>query len=290
MSNYATTSIRNDLFNKKVVPLACTAVHHALETSRVESNQITHLIAVTCTGFANPGFDVALIEQGLVPPTVHRYSLGFMGCYGAFPALELAYMIARADPSAHILCICAELCSLHFQPHLGTFDDILSSVLFADGVAVVVVGRNSDVLSSIVPRIRSFESRLLPEGEEDMSWSIGDTGFKIVLSPYVSRIIGNAIEELIPESWEQQKGGPDHWVVHPGGRSILDRVQERLGLSEDKLEDSRMILRDFGNMSSATVLFALDRLMRSARLQPNQRIGMLGFGPGLTVKSLLLET
>jgi predicted naringenin-chalcone synthase len=299
----ATTSARNKVFAVEVVPLVLEAAREACKESKIDPSEITHVIAASCTGFTNPGFDHELIKALNLSKNVHRYFLGFMGCYAAFPALELADSICLSDTSAVVLCVCAEICSLHFQPEAG-FDALLAASLFADGAAAVIVSGGD--FSGQKLGIVDYHSCVMPDSEDQMAWSIGDEGFNLLLSPYVSRIIGSNIEEFLPSKWlgEQQSElavkKPKEWVVHPGGKSILDRVESSLGFTRDTLSTSRQILNKYGNMSSATVIFVLQLLLSNqkkatslnsnvANFSSGDTLCMMGFGPGLTVKSMLLQ-
>jgi alkylresorcinol/alkylpyrone synthase len=282
------TAERNAIYAQEVIPLALEASRNALNNADIDPSSITHVITVTCTGFTNPGFDFELVSGLCLSPSVHRYSLGFMGCYAAFPALELATAISQSDPSARILCVCAEICSLHFQPD-STFDDLLASTLFADGAGAIIVGNDHGEQPQI-PQIVDFRSEIIPDSEREMAWSIGDNGFSLVLSPYVSRIIGLQIKSLVPKEWAPVPALVEHWLIHPGGKSILDRVQESLELDPQQLCDSRDVLKTYGNMSSATIVFVLQKLLQSGKYKEGQSVAMLGFGPGLTGKQMFLTS
>jgi predicted naringenin-chalcone synthase len=285
-----TTSHRNSIFIKEVIPLATKAAKDCFNNSTVKPEEITHLITVSCTGFSNPGFDFPLINNLKISSTINRYNIGFMGCYGAFPGIELADSICRANPEAKVLCICAELCSLHFSPN-QEYDDLLAATIFADGAAAVIVTGESNMNNyqnySIL--IKSYDSIIINNSQDKMAWSIGDYGFSLILSNYVSKIIGSNIDNILNNLWFSKKIRPDYFLVHPGGKSILDRVENSLNFIPDVLNFSRKILFDFGNMSSATILFVLNNLINNSIFLKGETIGLLGFGPGLTVKSILLE-
>ncbi|PRA12260.1 type III polyketide synthase [Arthrobacter sp. MYb211] len=247
---------------------------------------ITHVITVSCTGFYNPGPDYQIVRAlGLKPNTV-RHHLGFMGCYAAFPALRAAKDFCLADPQATVLVACAELCTLHVHSSNDP-DTIMGSALFADGAAAAIVTARGDSGLSM----DAFETVLTPVGEEAMAWNIGDEGFEMVLGTYVPHIIdehiSGALEPLfakasIPEtSFAQIK----HWGIHPGGRAILDRVQNRLELSDTQLAPARKVLAEYGNMSSATVLFVLKEIMDDRQANSGERVCAMAFGPGLTVET-----
>lgn len=286
------TGARNDLYVEHAAPLAIEAARKALASEGARDlrpSDITHVVTASCTGFSAPGVDLALVRALGLAPSTQRYHLGFLGCYAAFPALRMAEQFCRADPSAVVLVVCVELCSLHVHVRDDP-DTIVAGSVFADGAAAAIVTSREAPTGSTVLDFDAFHSTVVPEGEGDMAWSIGDQGFDMVLSSYVPKILEqNIVEALAPLLAGQTPSGIERWAIHPGGRSILDRVQSTLGLRDDQLAPSRSILRDFGNMSSATVLFVLREILGSpGDREDSQRVATVAFGPGLTVESALL--
>ncbi len=281
------TGTRNAAYAREVPGLFLAAAKEALSSSDLAPDDVTHVVTVSCTGFFAPGPDYLLVRQLGLRPTTQRFHLGFMGCYGAFPGLRLAHAVCRADPGAVVLVVCAELCSLHL--HLGDdLDTILSSSLFADGAAAVVVSGRAPAAGEETVTLDALGTTLSDDGEADMAWTIGDLGFDMVLSRYVPRILGSSLPAALPSLLGLvDPKDIDRWAVHPGGRSVLDQVQAVLGLGDEHLEPSRAVLRRYGNMSSPTVLFVLAELLRAPATAPEQ-LAALAFGPGLTVESALL--
>ncbi|MCE9519817.1 MAG: type III polyketide synthase [Verrucomicrobia bacterium] len=286
-----TTGERNKVYAKASRELSVALARQVLEEAEGFVNtDVTHVIFASCTGFANPGPDYHIIRELGLNPGVERYTLGFMGCYAAFPALRMAAQFCEANPHAVVLVMCLELCTLHMQIN-GQTDSILANSLFADGAAAAIVSARAPVAGTPAYRVEGFSSALLPSGENDMAWEIGDEGFNIVLSSYVPGIIGSNIESLLEGVLgESALGVPDveEWAVHPGGRSILDKVETSLALSSSALASSRNVLRDYGNMSSATVLFVLKDLLERAESETATTCA-IAFGPGLTVETAVLE-
>lgn len=289
------TKKRNEVYAQGAAPLYIEAARKALEDCPdIQPSDVTHLVTASCTGFYNPGPDYQIVRALGLNTSTQRYHLGFMGCYAAFPGLRAAANFCRADPEAVVLVVCAELCTLHVHSSNDP-DTIMGSAIFADGVAAAVVtGRETDQAGL---RLDAFETTLTPVGEESMAWNIGDEGFEMVLGTYVPHIIDDhisgALEPLLAH--EPELTGPvsqiPHWGIHPGGRSILDRVQKRLELSDEQLEPARHVLRNYGNMSSATVLFVLKRIMEQnlPEVDPQgERVCSMAFGPGLTVETALM--
>ncbi len=286
------TKVRNDLFFTEATKLFIEAAKAAVgRCPDVEPADITHVITVSCTGFFNPGPDYKVVRALGLNPAVQRYHLGFMGCYAAFPALRAARQFCLADPDAVVLVICVELCSLHVRTSNDP-DTIMGSAIFGDGAAAAVVSTRTPAGPEAALRLDHFETVLTPVGEEAMAWNIGDQGFEMVLGSYVPHIIEEhitgALEPLLARE-DGLSGRPyreiPHWAIHPGGRAILDKVEAKLELLEEQLRPARDILRDFGNMSSATVLFVLKNILGQPPSQDEERICSMAFGPGLTVET-----
>lgn len=292
------TKVRNDIFATEATKLFVEAAGKALDACPEFSLlDITHLVTVSCTGFFNPGPDYKIVRALGLNPAVQRYHLGFMGCYAAFPALRAAKSFCDADPDAVVLVVCAELCSLHVRTSNDP-DTIMGSALFADGAAAAIVTAREHPDRPALLQLDHFETVLTPVGEDSMAWNIGDEGFEMVLGNYVPHIIDDhiigALEPLLSRE-PQLPGLPyrdiRHWAIHPGGRSILDKVQSRLDLSDEQLVPARETLRNYGNMSSATVLFVLRHILDLPPADgPDagaERICSMAFGPGLTVETAL---
>jgi alkylresorcinol/alkylpyrone synthase len=277
------TALRNAEYVRLAPALSREAAQTAMSEAGVEASQITHVVTVSCTGCFAPGPDFRIVRDLGLAPTTERYHLGFIGCAAAFPGLRAAERFCAAQPDAVVLVVCTELCSLHIRPSSSP-DQIVSSSVFADGsAAAIVTAAPSDRAGLDLER---FGTTLTSEGEEDMAWTIGDDGFEMVLTGEVPRIIGREIRGAVDAFLADDV--PTAWAVHPGGRSILDRVQAGLELDPDALRASRAVLGDYGNMSSATVMFILRELLHDDSLADGSTIAGLAFGPGLTVESALL--
>jgi predicted naringenin-chalcone synthase len=276
-----TTSARNAEYRRSAPALFAEAAGRALSDGGVAPDAVTHLITVSCTGLFAPGPDVLLVRDLGLDPTVERYHHGFVGCAAAVPALRAAHRLVLAQPDAVVLVVCAELCSLHLRTSSDP-QQIVAASVFADGAAAAVVRAGAPGSARL--EMADFATALVPEGESEMTWTVGDEGFEMVLSAEVPRIVGRevrtAAERLI---------GADVWAVHPGGRSILDRVATGLDLDDAAMAPSRRVLRDYGNMSSATILFILRDLLLDEEIADGSTIGTLAFGPGLTVESARLR-
>ncbi len=284
-----TTGKRNELYKEKASELFVTIGQQLLDNNeQVLKEDITHVITVSCTGFYAPGPDYDIVKKLGLKNSVQRFHVGFMGCYAAFPALKMAHAFCISDPEAVVMVICTELCTLHFQDKTDV-DNLLSGSVFADGSAGMIVSSKASPKKGF--KVKGFASSLTETGEKDMAWEIGDTGFDMVLSSYVPDIIKANLPDVINplvQNYGLTVKDIDYWAIHPGGRSIIDKVAKELNLLEKQVEASRTVLSNYGNMSSPTVLFVLKELMEQD-LPSGSTILPMAFGPGLTIESGLLS-
>lgn len=283
-----TTRERMQLYADNAGPLAKTAVGRAFEQAGVDPRQVTHLVTVSCTGFDAPGVDIELIDGLGLSPTTERINVGYMGCHGAINGLRAAKAIAACEPGSLVLLSATELCSLHFR---FNWDDegIIGNALFADGSAAILIGDTENGYSPGDWTVRGTGSCLIPDSRDTMSWRVGDHGFEMRLTSEVAEKITQHLKPWISE-WLGKYGYTvetvGSWAVHPGGPRILQAVEQALDLPKEATRFSHEVLAEFGNMSSPTVLFILDRLRQSGAKKP---CVALGFGPGLMAEAALLE-
>ncbi len=252
-----------------------------LDISDEERGSIGHVIVTSCTGLYAPGLDFEIVDHLDLASTVERTMIGFMGCYAAINALKLARHIVRSEPESRVLVVNLELCTLHLQ-HTQDLEQVLSFLVFADGCAASLVSADAVGLA-----IDSFRAVHVPATHDLITWRIGELGFDMMLSGKVPGEIGKALESGAAEVTGGGIGGIDLWAVHPGGRTVLDAVEQGLGLSAEALAHSRGVLSRCGNMSSATVMFVLQSLMVQAA--SGQRGCAMSFGPGLTAETMLFH-
>ncbi|MFM9962905.1 MAG: type III polyketide synthase [Planctomycetaceae bacterium] len=299
-----TTSERMRAYEQHASLLATSATRRALSDAAIEAADITHLVTVSCSGFHAPGFDIELLQMAGLSPSVARTHVGFMGCHGALNGLRVADAFLKAEPNANVLLCCVELCSLHHQ-YGWSPDRIVSNALFADGAAAVVLTSSrsretsdrtlsSSATSGIPPDSTNWQllasgSVVLPGTLDDMGWRIRDHGFEMTLSARVPEIIKQHLRPWLSD-WLGSRGVSlddiRTWAFHPGGPRILSAAGEALGLQREQWAVSESVLAEFGNMSSPTILFILDRL-RSEAVAGS--CVALAFGPGLTIEAALLS-
>jgi predicted naringenin-chalcone synthase len=208
--------------------------------------------------------------------------VGFMGCYAAMNALKLARHIVRSDPESRVLVVNLELCSLHLQ-ETHNIEQMLSFLVFGDGCAASVVSAEPTGLA-----LDQFRTVLVPDTRQMITWKVGDLGFDMFLSGRVPSAIARGLESVAGAILDgASPQAIDRWAVHPGGRSVLDAVQNGLGLGPEALATSRSVLERYGNMSSATVMFVLASILGDT--SPTERGCAMSFGPGLTAETMLFH-
>ena len=249
-----------------------------------ERHRITHLVVASCTGMVAPGIDQLLIKALGLDPGVERTAVGFMGCYAAVNSLRLAHHFVRSDPAARVLVINLELCTLHFQ-QTENLETLLSMLLFGDGCAAALVTADPHGLA-----LTDFRAATIEDSAHAITWRIGDQGFDMHLSGEVPQKIQKALAGEAGAGLLRGRAAGDYglWAVHAGGRTILDAVETGYGLGQGALNWSRGVLRDCGNMSSATLMFVLQRIMASRPTRGTDGMG-IAFGPGLAAESFRFQ-
>ena len=271
---FPNTARRMELFEQSAPVLMRKAVD-GLALNEKERSGITHVLVTCCTGLYAPGLDFEIVDHLGLSAGVERTMVGFMGCYAAMNALKLARHIVRSDPGAGVLMVNLELCTLHLQ-ETQELEQVLSFLVFADGAAASLITAREQGIA-----LDSFKAVMVPKTRDMITWKIRELGFDMLLSRQVPGEVGRALHE---SELMAERDGIDLWAVHPGGRSILDAVEKGLELPADALAASREVLSCFGNMSSATVMFVLQRIMQQA--QPGQLGCGMSFGPGLTAETM----
>lgn len=273
---------RMTLFNKQAPLLSVDAIRDCLSHIH-EAKKITHLITVSCTGMSAPGLDLQVLELMDLEKNISRTSVNFMGCYAAIHALKIADAICKTDKQAQVLIVCTELCTLHFQRE-GTLDNITSSLLFGDGSAAILLSNDADAHEGL--HIDNFYSEVIPKGKRDMAWELSSNGFLMTLSGYVPDLIEEDFKKIAARALQKEsitKEEISHWCIHPGGKRILEAIHKSLGFTNGQLSTSYKVLREFGNLSSASIVFVLKEMLKEKTCI--KKIFGAAFGPGLTVET-----
>ncbi len=287
--NMLSIDARLAIYKQEALPLSLQAIEKCLD-GLLSPRDVTHLITVSCTGMSAPGLDLEIIEALELSPGIFRTSVNFMGCYAAVHALKLGKMICDTDAKAKVLIVCTELCTLHFQEHY-TPDNAAAALLFADGCAAVLLGNEHSDNKPVIS-LEGFCSSIAFKGKQEMAWGISSKGFLMTLSGYVPQLIQEDISGLVQEALQQcniRQEDIGYWCIHPGGRKIVDTIQQKLQLEPDALCFARTVLQHYGNMSSATILFVLKEIMEHLQrgVAVPARIFGVAFGPGLTMETFI---
>jgi len=293
-----TTGQRSKLYAHFAGDLATDSARAALSNAKIDAGSITHLVTVSCTGLASPGVDIHLIKALDLPASVQRTNVAFMGCHGAINGIRTANNIVKADPQAVVLMTAVELCSLHC-PFQWETEKIVGNALFGDGSAsLVLCHEGSSVPTASTPswEVLDCGSTVIPDSETSLSWNVGDHGFEMILTSAIGEHIEAALHDWL-SGWLDDRGIAldqiEHWGVHPGGPRILSAVKNSLQLTDHQLATSMKVLKNFGNMSSPTVLFILDEFGRSLLTPQQAKPGygvLVAFGPGMVAEVALVKS
>jgi predicted naringenin-chalcone synthase len=285
---------RLEIFKKNAVPMAIKAIDCSLNkmNKSLKNFQITHLITVSCTGLQAPGIDVEIMSKLNLANDIFHTSVNFLGCNAAYTAFKIADMIAKTNENAKILIICVELCTLHFQPK-NNDDNLLSNTIFGDGAASVIIVPEKFAKKNHLKGldIKNFYSLIYSNGKDLMGWNVKQVNFEMILNPNVPKFIGDVMDEIMFKALKKMsldQAKIKKWAIHPGGKKILDTIKRKLKLNDLDLQYSYKILDNYGNMSSATILFVLNEIM-NAEHKPDENIFSIGFGPGLSIETSLFK-
>ena len=287
---FPSLELRMKWYNKTAPSLSVNAVEKCID-KKINKDRITHLITVSCTGMSAPGLDLQIMEIMHLPKTIFRTSINFMGCYAAIHGMKLADAFCKNDRNAKVIVVCTELCTLHFQKET-TADNIASALLFGDGAAAILVANDADDLPGF--KMKSFYSEIGFNGKEHMSWQLSSSGFLMKLSGYVPELIQHDFNQLLKNALQNANMKEEeisHWCIHPGGKRILSAIEKSTSISSEDLEYSYQVLKEYGNMSSPTILFILLKIIHSLEhiKQKNANIFGAAFGPGLTMETFILS-
>jgi predicted naringenin-chalcone synthase len=267
-------------FERSAVELSVDAVQKVLKNQNYQIQDIDAVFVCTCTGYLCPGLSTYVSQRLGLPENIHTLDLVGLGCTGALPALRAADDYLRRSPDSSVLVIAVEVCSAatHWRekPEL-----ILSNAIFSDGAAAVLLNNR---INNPGLRINSISSVLWPQFRDDLRFKYLDSRLCNVISPKVPQIVADAIHAL----YKDASVGKTRYAFHSGGRKVLDAIQRRLGLSDDDMSPSRQILKDYGNMSSPSVLFVLKSILRQG-LRDNDSVTCFSYGAGFLAAMLQAE-
>jgi alpha-pyrone synthase len=291
----ARVSERMNIYERHAAEVCGGAVNNCLaQLPFLEKKEITHLITFSCTGMYAPGLDIQLVENLGLERNVERTCINFMGCYAAINAMKSAYYIAKAEPDAVVLIAGVELCSLHYRKSNDPFQ-VVANAIFGDGAAAAIISSKKieHINKQMSLSLRNFYSEFEQSASNDMVWRIGDFGFDLRLTPEVPNVVKGNIRGLVDSLLSKSKleqTDINYYAIHPGGIKILEACQESLGITKEQNDISYSILRDYGNMSSVTVMFVLSKYLETLNAKDKgKKILSCAFGPGITMEAMILE-
>lgn len=293
---------RQDLVVVEVPRLGKEAASKAIKEWGQPKSKITHLIFCTTSGVDMPGADYQLTKLLALRPSVKRFMMYQQGCFAGGTVLRLAKDLAENNAGARVLVVCSEITAVTFRgPSDSHLDSLVGQALFGDGAAAVIVGSDPDLsVERPLFQLISAAQTILPDSDGAIDGHLREVGLTFHLLKDVPGLISKNIEKSLKEAF-----GPIgisdwnslFWIAHPGGPAILDQVELKLGLKEEKMRATRQVLSDYGNMSSACVLFILDEMRKKSIEEGKATTGegldwgvLFGFGPGLTVETVVLHS
>jgi alkylresorcinol/alkylpyrone synthase len=287
---------RNDLHLATAHEMSCTAARQALERADMSARDVDYVVMVCTTGLATPSLDALLIQALGMGPHTQRTPVWGLGCAGGVAGLARAAEFTLAYPTKVALLVAVETCSITFQ--FGDFSkkNFVATSLFADGgaAAVVVGDKRVGSQSSHPLQFVGAYSTLFPNSRHVMGWDVVDTGLSVIFAPEIpARVARDMRPEIECLLAEHGLGTADvkHFALHPGGTRVLDAYVSGIGLRHDDLHYSREVLREYGNMSSPTVLFVLERMLSASehRMNNGDYVIMGALGPGFSSELALLR-
>lgn len=292
---------KNDLYIKTAVELGDKAVQACLSNeeylaSAISAENINALIYISTTGMATPSIEAKLMNRLPFNPHTKRIPIWGLGCAGGTAGLARAHEFCEAYPDAAVLVLCIELCSLTFQYGDRSKSNLVGTSLFADGAACILVAGNESPLIKkskrhSCPAVVETQSTLMPDSENVMGWDIRDKGLFVVFDRSIPQIVEKWLRPILDNFLRKNDVTSDmlrHFIAHPGGKKILEAYEKALNLRDGMTDEAKEVLRCYGNMSSPTVLFVLDRVMKKVN-QPGDLGVAVSLGPGFSSEAVLLE-
>ncbi|EIT86514.1 terpene family molecule synthase [Fictibacillus macauensis ZFHKF-1] len=292
---------KNDCYIQNAVKFGCEAMDRCLASSpflqrAVSYDEIDALFFISSTGISAPSIEARWMNERSFSPHTKRIPIWGLGCAGGASGLSRAYDYCKAFPRANVLVVAVEFCSLTFQQEDGSKSNFIGTSLFGDGVACVLLCGDASALlkertSKSVPVIKDVQTTLMPHSEDVMGWDVKNEGLYVVFSRDIPTIVSQWLQPTVAEFLEKRTirfSEIDHWIAHPGGQKVLTAYEAALGLTSTQLQSAQDVLRTNGNMSSATILYVLQRVVNQAQKQGDKGI-MMALGPGFSAELVLVE-
>nr|AFD64563.1 chalcone synthase [Polygonum cuspidatum] len=304
MCAYMASSLdsRQDMVVSEVPRLGKEAAQKAIKEWGQPKSKITHVIMCTTSGVDMPGADYQLTKLLGLRPSVKRFMMYQQGCFAGGTALRLAKDLAENTKGARVLVVCSEITAICFRGPTDThLDSMVGQALFGDGAGAVIIGADPDLsIERPIFELVWTAQTILPDSEGAIDGHLREVGLTFHLLKDVPGLISKNIEKSLTEAFSPlniSDWNSLFWIAHPGGPAILDQVEAKLGLKEEKLKATRQVLNDYGNMSSACVLFIMDEMRKKSLENGHATTGegldwgvLFGFGPGLTVETVVLHS
>jgi len=272
-------------FEKFGTLIGVEAVRKCLQKYEVRAQEIDALIVTTCTGYLCPGLTSYVAEKVGFNSHIEALDLVGLGCGAAIPALRTADDFLKNHPDSNVIVLCVEICTAAISWG-EEIDLILSNILFGDGAAACLLS-NKNSAEGVV--IKDFHSILWPQYRDELRFEHKNSRLCNVIKKEVPGIAARAVKETMSKLACGNTGTIRHYAVHPGGRKILDEIEDALEFKNNELAPSREILRDYGNMSSPSVLFVLKQILEKGNVQDKEQIALFAFGAGFTAFGALVE-
>jgi 3,5-dihydroxyphenylacetyl-CoA synthase len=279
----------NERYLRGAMETGCHALANCFRLAHMKAADIDLLIVCTSTGYVCPDLASRLIGHMGFRRDVQRAAVLGLGCAGAVPALQRACDFVQAHPRTVAAMLAVEICSACYLVD-GTMDTVIGNAICGDGAAALVIG-GAAAFTWRWPAILDFESYVESEHLDKVGFEHRDGKLRIVLANSVRDVAGPMIERAVDALLDRNslvRADVRFWIVHPGGRKVIDRVQNRLELTDEQLRFSRTIMRNYGNMSSPTVMFVLDEVIRSGNPQRGDLGVMVALGPGMAAEAALM--
>ena len=276
---------KNRLYLENAVALLRDAAIKCLATGNTDPSEVDLIVTVSTTGIATPSLEARLMTELPFRRNVQRLPIFGLGCAGGVLGLARAAACARASPGSRVLFLVVELCTLTFRGRDRSAKNLVATALFRDGAAAALLTEDGPG-----PAISAWGEYTWPDSLDIMGWDVADDGLGVVFSRNIPGIVRTHMRRATEQFLASNALGLrdiDSFVCHPGGAKVLDALEEAFGLPIGALEQSRAVLRDYGNMSAATVLFVLDRVLGE---RPARRHLLSSLGPGFSAAFLLLES
>jgi len=280
----------NQRYLSGAITIGCHAVLDCLESAGATVQDVDFLAVCTCTGYVCPDVGSRLIAHMGFRANVQRASINGLGCAGALPTLQRVTDFVRANPGRRALMLAVEICSACYFVD-NTLETVVGNAICADGAAAFLLG-SGEQSGAGYPLVVDFETFLDVANIEEVGLQHRSGKLRIVLGVSIQHLAAGMIEAALQKLLRRNglsRSDIRFWAVHPGGRKVIDNVQKYFDMSDEQMRFSRTVLRNYGNMSSPTVMFVLDEVVRNGDPQPGDWGAMIALGPGMAAEVALLR-